>query len=529
MTVIRLEPVDRLTDGEDTLLLYPDRLVRLGPIGAAIFDLAAGRVSLPRLARLLEQRFGTPAGVSVAEATRAAVDDLLGQRVLRRVDDDEEEQMDALRARLADLGVAIPDILLPRPSVDLHRWAVIACDQFTSQPDYWQRVEGLVGSAPSTLRLTYPEVYLGEPDPQRRITAINAAMDQYLADGVFDTQPQTLVLVRRETAAGSVRWGLLVALDLEHYSWEAEARTPIRATEGTILDRIPPRKLIRQDAPLELPHILVLISDPEATVIEPLAAKARELRPLYDTELMLGGGRVSGWAVDAVDDLAAFGDALASLHDRLDPTNPLLFAMGDGNHSFATAKSCWDDLKAGLDPAERATHPARFCLVELENIFDPGLEFEPIHRVLFGTSRADFEAELRRHCGGFTAEPVPDAAALAEAMEAAGDSQTFGYADADTVAVYALAEPETSLAAGTLQHVIDALIAAGRTEVDYIHGADVTAALGREPGNIGLFLSGVPKATFFDSIVRDGALPRKTFSMGEAEDKRYYLEARRIR
>ncbi|HSN11822.1 MAG TPA: DUF1015 domain-containing protein, partial [Propionibacteriaceae bacterium] len=305
---------------------------------------------------------------------------------------------------LARIGVRLADILLPRAGVDLSRWAVVACDQYTAQPDYWARVEDLVGDSPSTLRLVYPEVHLGEPDPQARIDAINTAMRTYLDEGLFDTYESTLLLVRRETASGVVRWGVMVALDLEAYSWETGARTLIRATEGTILDRIPPRKRIRENATLELPHILVLISDPARSVIEPLTAAAR-LTPAYDVELMEHGGHVTGWAVPA-EAVPAFADALARLHDGLDPADPLLFAMGDGNHSFATAKSCWEDLKPTLSDAERETHPARWALVEIENIFDEGLEFEPIHRVLFDTSREDFEAELSRHCASYTVSPA---------------------------------------------------------------------------------------------------------------------------
>jgi hypothetical protein len=248
---------------------------------------------------------------------------------------------------LARIGVQVADILLPRAGVDLERWAVVACDQYTAQPDYWAEVEGVVGEAPSTLRLIYPEVYLGEPDAGSRIDRINAAMRDYLARGLFDTYDKTLLLVRRETATGVVRWGLMVALDLEQYSWNAEDRTLIRATEGTILDRIPPRKQVRKDAPLELPHIMVLISDASRSVIEPLAAATDDLTPVYDTLLMQHGGRVTGWALPTTS-LPQVADALAALHDALDPADPLLFAMGDGNHSFATAKSCWEDLAPTL-------------------------------------------------------------------------------------------------------------------------------------------------------------------------------------
>lgn len=436
--------------------------------------------------------------------------------------------MGSYETALAGIGVRVPDILIPNRGIDLSRWAVVACDQFTSQREYWQRAEEYVGEAPSSLRLIFPEAFLGDPEPDERISAINRAMTDYLARGIFDTHPHTLFLVHRVTEAGVGRWGVMVALDLDQYSWEPDSTTMIRATEGTILDRIPPRKEVRKDAPLELPHILVLISDEDRTVIEPLAARTSALRQVYDTDLMLGGGHVTAWAVDAETDLDGFAEALTALHARLDPANPLLFAMGDGNHSFATAKSCWEDIKPTLPEAERALHPARYCLVELENIFDPGLVFEPIHRVLFATPKAVFEGELARHCSGFEVTPVSDLTSLMTAVEGDVAGQRFGYGDAAGLAVYTLTDPDASIAAGTLQHVIDALLDRGETEVDYIHGAEVTRSLAVEDGNIGLFLGGIAKSTFFDTIVTDGALPRKTFSMGEAEEKRYYLEARRI-
>lgn len=430
-----------------------------------------------------------------------------------------------VNAELADLGVRVPDVLLP--SSDLLPWAVVACDQFTSQPDYWREVDELVGDQPSTLRLIFPEVYLDEAEPERRIGAINTAMADYLADGLFTEHPATMVLVRRETRHGVVRWGLMVALDLEQYSWQPDARTLIRATEGTILDRLPPRVAIRQKAPLELPHIMVLVSDGDRRLIEPLAAAIDRLTPLYDTELMLEGGRVSGWAVTAPADLEHVANALHHLRAALDPANPLLFAMGDGNHSFATAKSIWNEVSQTLTPEQRVDHPARFCLVELENIYDPGLEFEPIHRVLFGIDRATFEQSLAQQCASFERSQVADTPELLTAIEQP-DGQTFGVVDADGPAVYRLREPAATIAAGTLQRTIDSLVETGSCHVDYIHGVAVADELGRAAGNLALLLPDVPKGAFFASIVADGALPRKTFSLGEAQDKRYYLEARRI-
>lgn len=466
-------------------------------------------------------------GSVAAELAASALDKAL-TTILRRLDGTgapaatvTDDQVDR---RLAGVGVRIPDILLPREGVPLDTWAVVACDQFTSQPEYWREVEARVGTHPSTLRLIFPEVYLDQPGGTARIASINQAMRDYLAAGLFRTFPRTMFLVRRETGQGIVRWGLVVALDLEQYDWTPGSTTLIRATEGTILDRIPPRKAIRRDAPLELPHILVLISDAARRVIEPLAAKTHELTHVYDVDLMLGGGRVAAWAVDGQSDLAGVADGLVALRKDLDPANPLLFAMGDGNHSFATAKSIWDDVREGLTEQERATHPARFCLVELENIFDAGLTFEPIHRVLFGLSREAFEAALSGQCASFAFEGTDDVLArIADQSQ-----QRFGYADADAVGAYTLTGPSASIPAGTLQKVIDGLVASGACEVDYIHGADVALELGRRPGNSALLLPPVAKETFFATIVADGALPRKTFSMGHAEDKRYYLEARRI-
>lgn len=319
----------------------------------------------------------------------------------------------------------------------------------------------------------------------------------------------------------------MVALDLERYSWEKDSKSLIRATEGTILSRIPPRKEIRKDAPLEIPHIMVLISDEKRSVIEPLAAKTDSLKEVYDFDLMMNGGHLQAWAVDSDEDMAGVADAFDALTSSLDKDNPLLFAMGDGNHSFATAKSCWEDIKANLSEEERKNHPARFCLVELENIFDPGLVFEPIHRVLFNVPEDVFMEELSKNASKVNVEKVGCRNCIAKRIESQ-DVQSFGYCTKDKHAVVTLEGPSANIAAGTLQKVIDALISKGYA-VDYIHGADVTDKLGSEDGNIGLFLPAIDKGTFFDTIIKDGALPRKTFSMGEANEKRFYMESRKIK
>ena len=431
--------------------------------------------------------------------------------------------------KLAQYALKSADIMIPKQGVDLHKWAVVACDQYTSEPDYWERADAFVGDAPSTLRLIYPEVYLEEEHPEARIDSINATMRSYLEQELFTVYPNSFFLIHRTTPLSAIgRWGLLVALDLDAYDYAKDSKTLIRATEGTILSRIPPRKEIRKNAPLELPHIMVLINDEKRSVIEPLAAKSSNLRLAYDTPLMAEGGNLKAWVVDAQEDMQAIAVAVEAMYQKLDPENPLLFAMGDGNHSLATAKSCWMDIKATLTEEECKHHPARYALVELENIFDPGLEFEPIHRVLFGLDRQTFLSEIATVCTSYTTEPAQDLKHLHTMINAEDGVQRFGYCDSEGLKVFSLTESKASIAAGTLQLVIDSLLAQKKATVDYIHGESVTEKLGSKKGNCGLILPDVSKATFFDSIIKDSALPRKTFSMGEANEKRYYMEARKI-
>ena len=434
--------------------------------------------------------------------------------------------MENVNIRLEKMGLKASDLMIPKKGVDLSKWAVVACDQYTSEKDYWEDVDRIAGKEPSTLRLIFPECYLDDGDGEQRIAAINKTMDSYVKEQLFDTYRDCFFLVKR-TCGESCRWGLMASLDLDRYSWEKDSRSLIRATEGTILSRIPPRKKIRKDAPLEIPHIMVLISDKERSIIEPLADSTDRLKEVYDFELMKNGGHLQAWLVDSDSDKNAVADAFEKLYGALDPSNPLLFAMGDGNHSFATAKSCWEDIKHTLTEEERKKHPARFCLVELENIFDPGLVFEPIHRVLFNVHEDVFLAELEKNAGRIETEKVGCRNCIAKRI-ADQSRQRFGYCTADKHVVVTLEKPVANIAAGTLQKVIDSLIAKG-CSVDYIHGADVTDRLGSGKGNIGLFLPAIDKATFFDTIIKDGALPRKTFSMGEANEKRYYMEARKIR
>lgn len=428
--------------------------------------------------------------------------------------------------KFLNYGIKVPNILLPKKEIDAQKWAVVACDQYTSQPEYWESLSDEVKDAPSTLRIIYPEVYLETGDKEKIIASINKKMAEYLSSNIFDEYKDSFILVERKTESGT-RFGLMVALDLECYDYSKSSKTLIRATEGTILSRIPPRKEIRKDAPIELPHIMVLISDAEKKIIEPLANKKETLKKVYDTELNKNGGHLTGYLVNSEDCLNEVLDGFASLYNELDPANPLLFAMGDGNHSLATAKSCWEDIKASLKEEEKLTHPARFALVELENIFDPGLLFEPIHRVFFNISEDTFSSLLSSFCASFTKEKVANKEELVKKVNEKG--QHFGLCCGSNLYVYTVNGANKAIAAGTIQLVIDKMLEEKKGEVDYIHGVDVTLELGSKENNLGLILPDVAKENFFSDMLKDGAYPRKTFSIGHANEKRYYMEARKIK
>jgi uncharacterized protein (DUF1015 family) len=432
-----------------------------------------------------------------------------------------------------DIGIQIPQVYLPKKGTDLTKWAVIACDQFTSQPEYWNEVEKIVGGAPSTLNLTFPEVYLEQAGKEGRISNIQASMRNYMDEGILEPQ-DGLIYVER-TVAGKTRKGIVLCLDLEAYDYNKGSSSLIRATEGTIVDRLPPRMKIREGALLELPHILVLIDDPNRTVIEPLSAAKSELEKIYDFDLMLESGHLAGYAVNQ-DFENQVVEALRGLANPetfaakygIDQNQPvLLFAMGDGNHSLATAKAIWEKMKpqVGMD------HPARYALVEIENVHDEGLEFEPIHRVLFGLKK-DLFAELEKTFGAnFSYKPVAGAEEMVKAVDSAsGARQAIGLVGGGKpFGVIEIANPSSNLPVGTLQSFLDVFLKEdGAEKVDYVHGEEVTVKLGSQPNNAGFYLPGMDKSDLFKTVILDGALPRKTFSMGEAREKRFYMEARKI-
>lgn len=431
-----------------------------------------------------------------------------------------------INKKLEKYGVRAADILLPKKGTDLKKWAVVACDQYTSERDYWESLKKEIGESPSALPLIFPEVYLEDSDKEERIKNINMTMNEYMKNDTFTEYPESFILVRRETESGT-RYGLMVALDLECYDYSKDSKTLIRATEGTILSRIPPRVEIRKDAPIELPHIMVLINDKDRKIIEPLIENKDDLHLLYDTELNKNGGRLTGYLIDDKKYIKGIVKGFKNLYSSLDPSNPLLFAMGDGNHSLATAYTIWNEKKKTLSEEERKTDKARFALVELENIFDPGLQFEPIHRVFFGLSKNTFDELLTPFCTSFDQRECKGKDELLSLI--ATEGQHFGIISGEKFILYTVNGGQKKIAAGTIQSVIDKMLSEKKGEVDYIHGVDTTITLGKKEGNLGLILPPINKNNFFHDMTLDGAYPRKTFSIGHANEKRYYMEARKIK
>ena len=402
------------------------------------------------------------------------------------------------------------------------KWAVVACDQFTSQPEYWQAVEDTVGNAPSTLRLILPEAKLNDPDVEQSIADINSTMEQYLESGVFQTLSDSLLYMERTQSDGKIRHGLIGMIDLEQYDFTPGSGALIRATEGTVLSRIPPRVRVREHAPIELPHVMLLIDDPDRTVIAPLTAASDEMEKVYDFELQQGGGHLRGWKLTDIqmNGVAAALEGLctdAEMQKKygLSGAAPLLFAVGDGNHSLATAKQCYENLKKVIPESQWGTLPARYALVEVVNNHDHALQFEPIHRVLFGVQPDQVLEAFKSF--------------YPEAYEGRGEGHVIAYTCAEHTGFLTVPNPKVQLAVGTLQTFLDAYVQEYGGEVDYIHGDDVTDELGGKAGNIGFKLPAMGKEQLFKTVMTDGVLPRKTFSMGHAQDKRYYVEARRIK
>ena len=423
-----------------------------------------------------------------------------------------------MKRHYPEIGLHVPTVLLPGTCVPLETWSVVACDQYTSQPEYWEETGRLVGDRPSTLHLILPEAQLERDDRAEAIAAINDRMADYLASGVLEAQPPGFMLVERGVGRAVPRRGLVVALDLDAFDYRPGARELIRSTEGTDRKRLPARIGVRREAALETPHIMVLIDDPGRTVIEPLFQL--DLACAYDFELIQGGGRLRGWRVDDAAMIDGVAGRLAALRAG-EP--PLIYAMGDGNHSFAAAKAVWEEVRATV-PAD---HPARYALVELVNVHDEALDFEPIHRLVYGISPGDVLSAMPAH--GFRRRAFADREAWERCCAHGMSGHRIPYIAGPEYGVVELDAPSHRLPTATLHAFLDAFLDRTDAGIDYIHGDDVLLELAIGEGRVGFLLPAMDKNDLFRTVIEDGATPRKTFSLGEPHEKRYYLECRRIR
>lgn len=431
----------------------------------------------------------------------------------------------------------VPKILMPKDGTDLYKWSVIACDQYTSQPEYWKETEQIAGEEPSTLRLILPEVYLESEKEEERVQSVHATMKQYVTDGTLRELSKGFMLVERSFGKSYARIGLVVEVDLETYEYKKGEHSLIRPTEMTVEERIPPRLRVRQKASLEIPHIMLLIDDPDCGIIEPLIARKEQFSQIYDTDLMQKGGHITGWLIPEgkeTNRIMAMIESLATPEVfrkkyNLKEDYPLLnLAVGDGNHSMATAKAAWENIKKNLTLEEQKNHPARFCLCEIVNVHDKSLEVEPIHRVLFHVNTDELLAAARIYYEEKGCEVIVEKGKMEK--PAGGETEhSFCYMDKDGCGMLRIKKPVWGIAVATLQSFLDEFMAKkSNVKIDYIHGVDVTRSLGTKAGNMGFLLPEVEKNDLFKGVIVDGVLPRKTFSMGEANEKRYYMESKRI-
>lgn len=412
------------------------------------------------------------------------------------------------------------DILLPKKA-DMHKWSVVACDQYTSEPKYWEEVSKIVGKEPSTLNLVLPEVYLEDENVSERIKKINKNMEELMENNFFQEYEKSLIYIERTQADGSIRKGIIGVIDLEEYSYEKGSQSLVRTTEGTILERIPPRIRVRENALLELPHVMLLIDDRKKEIIESISNKLNEESKLYDFDLMQNGGHIKGYKLNK----QISEDVMSGLENLMDKKNfeekynvkdkeMLLFSVGDGNHSLATAKTWYENLKKVLPKEEYENHPARYALVEIVNIHSDALKFEPIHRVMFGVDINNVMKQLKQYY---------------EISEEKTDGQKVRYIYKGKEGEFYIKNPKANIPVGSMQLFIDEYLKNNDGKIDYIHGDEITKELSSQEGNIGFIFEKIEKKELFKTIILDGALPRKTFSMGHSYDKRYYLEARKIK
>ncbi|MBT3273246.1 MAG: DUF1015 domain-containing protein [Spirochaetales bacterium] len=436
--------------------------------------------------------------------------------------------------RLNAIGLQMPKLLLPGSDTDLSKWAVVACDQYTAAPEYWREVETLVKDSPSTLNLIFPECYLEEDGKEKRIADIRSSMEEYLDSGILTEYASGLQVLRREFDGRPARTGMLMCIDLDAYDYRPNSTSPIRPTEGTIIDRIPPRKAIRCEATLELPHILVLINDPQRTIIEPVFDILAAEEPLYSTQLMKNGGKVCAYRSEdsaLIESTTAAFEKLANskLPDpRYQSEHPFFIAIGDGNHSLATAKEVWEDMKAIIPNDQTRDHPARYALVEVVNIYDEGILFEPIHRLFFDICADNFLEYLSGERGATIHQVTDLGQALSEA-EANGKWVSAGYVSGNRKGIVEFPGQDPLMTAKVIQEAIDGYPSLEGTSLDFIHDFETVINLGAQPGNLGIVMPAISKASFFPYLQENGTYPRKSFALGESNEKRYYMEARRIR
>ena len=410
------------------------------------------------------------------------------------------------------------DILLPK-NTDMEKWAVVACDQYTSEPEYWEDVCEIAGSEKSTLKLILPEVYLEDKDVDKRIEKIHSNMDEYVNSGVFKEYKDAMIYVERIQSDGKMRAGIVGMIDLEEYDYRKGSKSAVRATEATVVERIPPRIKVRRGAPIELPHIMILIDDDKKTVVEPLEKSKDEFEKVYDFDLMKKGGHISGYVIDkksqekVTEALEALGDIDAfNAKYNLNETSPLVYAMGDGNHSLATAKEFYEEQKRNNPDKDLSNAACRYALVEIVNLHSPALEFEAIHRIVTGVNTAALMEEM---------------AVELDLSEDKSEQMITVVENGNEKNLY-VHKPSSKLTVGSLQNFLDKYIKENGGKVDYIHGAEVIRELSKKENSIGFLLPDMGKEELFPTVIVDGALPRKTFSMGHAEDKRFYVEARKI-
>ena len=445
-----------------------------------------------------------------------------------------------------NLGIKIPTVLLPSKKVDLSKWAVVACDQFTSEPDFWHDLKAKIGNAPSTLNLIYPEVFLEENEAakQARLKNIASVMKTYLDEGILEAQPQGFVYLERTLPNGTKRQGLMLSIDLEKYDYQKGSQPLIRPTEGTVLDRIPPRLRIREKALVEAPHVMLLFDDPQNEIFNLLKQQLSDHDKVYDFDLMFDKQHLTGYRVTNSNSISSLKEKFANLinpqkfkekYQLQGNLEPLLFAVGDGNHSIATAKAHWENIKQGLTETEMRDHPARFALAEIVNLHDESLVFEPIHRVLFNINFDNLIESAKAFFKNQNSEvevKLIDKKSFKKEIDnlrKVNSDQVIGFVKGNQYGALVIKNPSQKLEVATLQIFLDAYLKNHKEIiVDYIHGDDTLVKLSSKPNALGLFLPTIEKKSFFKNVITNGIYPRKTFSMGEAEEKRVYLECRKI-